>query len=117
MRGNDGRLEMTAHHFAPPRLSLRFFPIWRRHLLVWRKVAATSIIGHIADPMIYLLGLGYGLGSLLPQMGGTSYMVFLAAGTVCYSTMNSASFEALYSAFSRMHEQARQCWRWPGCSA
>lgn len=96
---------MAAHHFALPRLSLRFFPIWRRHMLVWRKVAATSILGHIADPMIYLLGLGYGLGSLLPQMGGTSYMVFLAAGTVCYSTMNSASFEALYSGFARMHEQ------------
>ncbi|MBI3902287.1 MAG: ABC transporter permease [Nitrosomonadales bacterium] len=96
---------MASHHFSPPRLSLRFIPIWRRHFLVWRKVAATSIIGHIADPMIYLLGLGYGLGSLLPQMGGTSYMVFLAAGTVCYSTMNSASFEALYSGFARMHEQ------------
>jgi lipooligosaccharide transport system permease protein len=73
--------------------------------MVWRKVAATSILGHLADPVIYLLGLGYGLGSLLPQVGGTSYMVFLAAGTVCYSTMNSASFEALYSSFSRMHEQ------------
>jgi lipooligosaccharide transport system permease protein len=96
---------MSTHHFAPPRLSFRFFPIWRRHFLVWRKVAATSIIGHIADPMIYLLGLGYGLGSLLPEMGGTSYMVFLAAGTICYSTMNSASFESLYSAFARMHEQ------------
>ena len=96
---------MSSHHFAAPRLSFRFFPIWRRHFLVWRKVATTSVIGHIADPMIYLLGLGYGLGSLLPQMGGTSYMVFLAAGTVCYSTMNSASFEALYSGFSRMHEQ------------
>jgi lipooligosaccharide transport system permease protein len=96
---------MNSHHYALPRLSFRFFPIWRRHFLVWRKVATTSIIGHIADPMIYLLGLGYGLGSLLPQMGGTSYMVFLAAGTVCYSTMNSASFEALYSGFSRMHEQ------------
>ncbi len=96
---------MSAHHFSPPRLSLRFIPIWRRHFLVWRKVAATSIIGHLADPVIYLLGLGYGLGSLLPEMGGTSYMVFLAAGTVCYSTMNSASFEALYSGFARMHEQ------------
>lgn len=96
---------MSAQHFAPPRLSFRFFPIWRRHFLVWRKMAKSSILGHIADPMIYLLGLGYGLGSLLPQMGGTTYMVFLAAGTVCYSTMNSASFEALYSGFSRMHEQ------------
>lgn len=95
----------NTHHFALPRLSLRFLPIWQRHLLVWKKVAATSIIGHIADPMIYLLGLGYGLGSLLPQMGGTSYLTFLAAGTICYSTMNSASFEALYSGFARMHDQ------------
>ena len=96
---------MNTRHLALPRLSLRFFPIWQRHFLVWRKMAKTSIIGHVADPMIYLLGLGYGLGSLLPEMGGTSYVVFLAAGTVCYSTMNSASFEALYSGFSRMHEQ------------
>ncbi|MDE2117450.1 MAG: ABC transporter permease [Betaproteobacteria bacterium] len=96
---------MKTGHYALPRLSFRFIPIWRRHFLVWKKVAATSIIGHLADPIIYLLGLGYGLGSLLPELGGTSYMVFLAAGTVCYGTMNSASFEALYSGFSRMHEQ------------
>lgn len=90
---------------ALPRLSLRFFPIWRRHWLVWKKIAAPSILGHLADPVIYMLGLGYGLGSLLPEMGGMSYMAFLAAGTVCYSTMNSASFEVLYSGFARMHEQ------------
>jgi lipooligosaccharide transport system permease protein len=84
---------------------MRFFSIWRRHWLVWKKIAAASIMGHLADPVIYMLGLGYGLGSLLPNMGGMSYMAFLAAGTVCYSTMNSASFEALYSGFSRMHEQ------------
>ncbi len=92
-------------HYALPRLSLRFFPIWQRNWLVWKKVAAASILGHLADPVIYMLGLGYGLGSLLPEMGGMSYMAFLAAGTVCYSTMNSASFEALYSGFARMHEQ------------
>jgi len=96
---------MIMRDFALPRLSLRFFPIWQRHWLVWKKIAAASVIGHLADPVIYMLGLGYGLGSLLPQMGGTSYMTFLAAGTVCYSTMNSASFEALYSGFARMHEQ------------
>ncbi|MDD3884482.1 MAG: ABC transporter permease [Gallionella sp.] len=93
------------NHFSLPRLSLRFIPIWRRNWLVWRKVAATSVIGHLADPVIYMLGFGYGLGSLLPEMDGMSYMAFLAAGTVCYSTMNSATFEALYSGFARMHEQ------------
>lgn len=96
---------MMMNNFALPKLSWRFFPIWQRHWLVWKKIAAPSILGHLADPVIYMLGLGYGLGSLLPEMGGTSYMTFLAAGTVCYSTMNSASFEALYSGFARMHEQ------------
>jgi lipooligosaccharide transport system permease protein len=96
---------MSSQYYVLPKLSFRFFPIWRRHWLVWKKVAAASIMGHLADPVIYMLGLGYGLGSLLPEMGGMSYMAFLAAGTVCYSTMNSASFEALYSGFARMHEQ------------
>jgi len=86
-------------------MSLRFVPVWRRNLLVWRKLAAPSLLGNLADPLIYVLGLGYGLGSMLPQVGGVPYIAFLAAGMVCSSTMNSATFEAMYSAFSRMHVQ------------
>ena len=63
------------------------------------------MLGNLADPMIYMFGLGYGLGSLLPQVSGVPYISFLAAGTLCASTMNSATFESLYSAFSRMHVQ------------
>lgn len=96
---------MRTNHFALPRLSLRFIPIWRRHFKVWKKMAGPSILGHLADPVIYMLGLGYGLGAMLPEIGGMPYITFLAAGTVCYSTMNAASFEAMYSGFARMHEQ------------
>ena len=91
--------------YALPRPSLRFMPIWRRNFLVWKKLALPSVLGNLADPMIYMLGLGYGLGALLPDVGGVSYIAFLAAGTVCFSTANSATFESLYSAFSRMHVQ------------
>ena len=91
--------------YALPSMSLRFVPVWRRNLLVWRKLAVPSILGNLADPLIYVLGLGYGLGSMLPQVGGVPYIAFLAAGMVCSSTMNSATFEAMYSAFSRMHVQ------------
>lgn len=96
---------MKTNFYALPQISMRFLPIWRRHLFVWWKVAIPSILGHLADPLIYMLGLGYGLGTLIPEMGGTSYLLFLSAGTLCYSTMNSATFEALYSGFSRMHHQ------------
>ena len=90
---------------ALPRLSPRAIDVWRRNFLVWRKLALPSILGNLGDPMIYLFGLGYGLGGMLPEVGGTPYIVFLAAGTVCSSTMNAASFEALYSGFFRMQTQ------------
>ncbi len=89
----------------PSRLRPGWVAVWRRNFLVWRKLAIPSILGNLADPLIYMLGLGYGLGSLLPSVGGQPYVVFLAAGTVCASTMNAATFESLYSAFSRMHVQ------------
>ena len=93
------------YDFSLPSLSTRFVPVWRRNFLVWKKLAGASILGNIADPMIALVAFGYGLGSLLPQVEGVPYIQFLAAGTVCMSTMNAATFEALYSAFSRMHVQ------------
>ena len=82
-----------------------WLPVWQRNFLVWKKLALPSILGNLADPLIYMLGLGYGLGTLLPGIDGQPYVAFLAAGTVCASTMNAATFEALYSAFSRMHVQ------------
>ncbi len=86
-------------------INLRFLHVWRRNLMVWRKLAIPSMLGNLADPMLYMLGLGYGLGSMLPQMQGVSYVAFLAGGVVCSSTMFTASFEAMYSAFSRMQVQ------------
>jgi lipooligosaccharide transport system permease protein len=88
-----------------PAFSLRFLPVYRRNLLVWKKLAISSILGNIADPLITLVAFGYGLGKLLPSVEGIPYIVYLAAGSLCMSTMMAASFEALYSAFSRMHVQ------------
>ena len=94
--------------FRLPVPSLRFVPIYRRNWLVWRKLAGPSVLGNIADPLITLLAFGYGLGRLLPQVEGVPYIVYLAAGSVCMSTAMAASFESLYSAFSRM--QVQQTW-------
>ena len=96
---------MPKSPWAAPRPSLRLIHVWRRNLLVWRKLAVPSMLGNLADPLLYMFGLGYGLGRMLEDVGGMSYIAFLAAGVVCSSTMMSASFEAMYSAFSRMHVQ------------
>ncbi len=96
---------MRSRIYALPRLSLRFVPVWRRNLLVWRKLAIPSLLGNLADPMIFLFGLGYGLGAMMSEVQGVPYIAFLAGGMVVSSTMYAASFESMYSAFSRMHQQ------------
>src|SRR3954451_7736507 len=96
---------MNATVYALPEFSLRFLPIWRRNFLVWKKLALASVLGNIADPLITLIAFGYGLGSLLQTVDGIPYIQFLASGSICMSIMMAASFESLYSAFSRMHVQ------------
>ena len=88
-----------------PLLSLRFVHLLQRNFLVWRKLMVPSLLGNLADPLIYLVGLGLGVGKLVGQVEGRPYVTFLAAGMLCQSTMTSASFEALYSAFSRLKVQ------------
>jgi len=95
--------------WRPPGLSLRWWPVFLRNLLVWRKLAIPSLVGNIAEPLMWLVAFGYGMGALVGQMQVNDqqvpYILFLASGSICMSAMNAASFEALYSAFSRMHVQ------------
>lgn len=103
-------------NWRAPRLSLRFWPVFLRNLLVWRKLAIPSLVGNIAEPLMWLVAFGYGMGALvgeitMPGISGVGsdvkvpYILFLASGSICMSAMQAASFEALYSAFSRMHVQ------------
>ena len=92
-----------------PELSMRWWPVFQRNLLVWKKLAVPSLVGNIAEPLMWLVAFGYGMGALVGQVNigdqKVPYILFLASGSICMSAMNAASFEALYSAFSRMHVQ------------
>ena len=92
----------------PPILSLRFFAVWQRNFRVWRKLMLPSLLGNFGEPVLYLLALGYGLGQFVGEVEGMGYMVFLASGIVCSAAMTGATFEALYSAFTRLTQQ--QTW-------
>ena len=95
----------TTTNLRLPELSLRFTSVWRRNQRVWRKLAIASLLGNIADPLLYMIALGYGIGAFVPEVGGMKYIAFIGTGMVCQSAMFTSSFEAMYSAFSRMHMQ------------
>ena len=50
---------MTQGIFAVPQISWRWWPVFRRNLLVWRKLALPSLVGNIAEPLITLVAFGY----------------------------------------------------------
>ncbi len=93
---------------ALPRPSLRCLAVWQRNLRVWRKILLPSALGNFGEPLLYLLAFGYGFGELVGDLGQLPYVAFLASGIVCSSLLFTSSFEAMYSAFTRMANQ--QTW-------
>jgi hypothetical protein len=103
-----------SHPSSAPDLSMRWWPVFLRNLLVWRKLAMPSLVGNIAEPLMWLVAFRLRHGraggarcTLATPQGAVAvpYILFLASGSICMSAMNAATFEALYSAFSRMHVQ------------
>ena len=88
-----------------PRLKHRSLAIWKRNALVWRKLIGPSLMINFGEPLLNLLGLGYGLGLFIDEMAGMDYLTFLASGIVASSAMTTATFEGLYSVYTRMVPQ------------
>ena len=80
-------------------------PVWMRNARTWRKLAIPSLLANFGEPALYLVALGYGLGALVGTVQGMPYVTFLASGIVCSSAMMTATFECMYSSYTRMAVQ------------
>ncbi len=81
------------------------YSVLRRNFKVWQKLIIASLLGNFAEPLLYIAAIGYGLGRFIGEMGGLPYEVFLATGIICSTAMNTASFEGMYSCYTRMAVQ------------
>ena len=80
--------------------------IWQRNLTVFRKFSLPSLVGpSIGEPLLYLLGLGFGLGSVVGVVDGMRYVEYVAPGLVMSSAMFAAAYECTYGAYVRMTHQ------------
>jgi lipooligosaccharide transport system permease protein len=76
-----------------------------RNLIVWRHYAAPSALGNFGEPILYLLALGFGLGQVVPAIGGMSYAEFLAPGLIVSTVMYTATFEGCFGSYTRLTTQ------------
>jgi len=79
--------------------------VWRRNATLYGRTWKLNVLPNFFEPILYLASLGIGLGAYIQEMGGVSYVAFLAPGLVAVSAMNGASFEVTYNSFIRMNFQ------------
>ncbi len=76
--------------------------VWRRDAAMYRRTWWLNILPNFFEPVLYLAAIGIGVGGYISQMGGMSYLQFLAPGLLCVAAMNGASFEVTYNIYVRL---------------
>ncbi len=80
----------------------RAFRVWQRHWLVYTKLYKTSFALNFVEPALYLVAMGIGLGSFVPNIQGQPYIKFIAPGIVASSSVFAAVYECTYGTYIRM---------------
>ncbi|MCP4632114.1 MAG: ABC transporter permease, partial [candidate division Zixibacteria bacterium] len=76
-----------------PNVSPRAISVLMRHRDVFLKMWKTSFIPPFLDPLFYLVGMGYGLGALVRQIEGYTYIEFIAPALISSVIMTAPFFE------------------------
>lgn len=79
--------------------------VWQRNLDAFLRTYRVNFIPPFIEPVLYLLALGFGLGTYIETVDGIPYLVFIAPALVSISVMYSSFFECTYSSFVRMYYQ------------
>jgi lipooligosaccharide transport system permease protein len=86
-----------------PRRAIRLV---ERNLLVYRRTWIIILSGFF-EPLLYLFGIGYGVGSLVGSVPGetghpVSYAVFVAPALMASAAMNGAIYDSTFNLFYKI---------------
>jgi lipooligosaccharide transport system permease protein len=74
---------------------------WWEYKQVWKILLARDVL----DRLLFLLAFGYGMGAIVKQMDGFSYLAFLAPGIASSSPMMTVTMAATFGAYERFNSQ------------
>jgi lipooligosaccharide transport system permease protein len=81
--------------------------VWRRNVAVHLRLWKLNLVAPIIEPVISILGFGWGIGALVVgQVAGISYLSFAGAGLLGITVLMRAMFETTYAAYFRMVYQS-----------
>jgi lipooligosaccharide transport system permease protein len=74
------------------------------HLVAWRRLWLGTVFSAFLSPLLFLVAMGYGLGSLVGRGGrlvdGVPYLAFVAPGVMAASAMQTAIGESTWPVLS-----------------
>jgi lipooligosaccharide transport system permease protein len=88
-----------------PPLHKRLYSVWFRHMRVYTRNIFSNAFPPFFEPLIFLAGIGMGLGNLIEPIDGQPYIAFLAIGLLVTSSMWTAFFECTFGTFIRLEFQ------------
>src|SRR5882757_10055102 len=81
--------------------------VWRRNVIVHLRMWKLNLVAPIIEPVISILGFGWGIGALVAgKVSGISYLSFAGAGLLGITVLMRAMFETTYAAYFRMVYQS-----------
>ena len=85
-------------------VSLRYaWSVWQRNATLYGRTWKLNLLPNFFEPVFDLTAIGVGVGAYISNMGGMSYVEFLAPGLVVVAAMNGASFEVTYNVYVRLN--------------
>ncbi len=89
-----GRLERSALSGVLVREIINFTSHWR-----------STVFSSTVEPTIYLLAFGFGIGALVKDVQGFSYVQYVGTGTVATAIMFASVFAAMFGTFIKREFQ------------
>ena len=96
---------MRASEGSPPPLPKRLASVWYRHMRVYTRNLVSNGLPPFLEPIIFLVGIGLGLGRYIAEMDGIPYLVFLATALPVTSAMFTSAYECTFGTFVRLEYQ------------
>ncbi len=98
-------LTLLTDLFYVPKLGRGAWCVWQRNFLYFRYSIWVSLLWVIVEPILYLLAIGYGLGTLVGDVQGVSYVEFFTPALMVISAMLVVFFESTYSTYTKLTRQ------------
>lgn len=89
---------------ALPLVSSRALSVWYRNFLYFRRSWKISLLWIFVEPILAVVAFGVGLGTLIENIEGQSYIKFFFPGLMASTTMMVSYFEATYGSYTKLSQ-------------